>query len=39
VRKGWQLIVAGAKELAPGIDVILGEDFFHKAGCRIRPGP
>jgi len=31
VRKGWQPIVAGAKELAPGIDVILGEDFFLRA--------
>ena len=29
VRKGMYLIVAGARELAPGIDVILGDDFFH----------
>jgi hypothetical protein len=29
VRRGWQLIVAGARELAPGVDVILGDDFFH----------
>jgi predicted aspartyl protease len=29
VRKGWQLIVAGSQEFAPGIDVILGDDFFH----------
>jgi predicted aspartyl protease len=29
VRKGWQLMVAGAQELAPGVDVILGDDFFH----------
>lgn len=29
VRKGWQLIVAGAQEFAPGVDVILGDDFFH----------
>jgi len=31
VRQDWELIVAGAREFAPGIDVILGEDFFHKA--------
>jgi predicted aspartyl protease len=29
VRRGMHLIVAGARELAPGIDVILGDDFFH----------
>lgn len=29
VRKGMHLIVAGARELAPGVDVILGDDFFH----------
>ncbi len=29
VRKGWQLIVAGTQESAPGVDVILGDDFFH----------
>jgi predicted aspartyl protease len=29
VRKGMQLIVAGTQEFAPGVDVILGDDFFH----------
>jgi predicted aspartyl protease len=29
VRKGWQLIVAGIQEFGAGVDVILGEDFFH----------
>ncbi|MEO8305737.1 MAG: retroviral-like aspartic protease family protein [Betaproteobacteria bacterium] len=28
-RKDWQLIVAGEREFGPGIDVILGDDFFH----------
>jgi predicted aspartyl protease len=29
VRKSWQLLVAGEQDLGGGIDVILGEDFFH----------
>ena len=30
-RTSWQLLVAGGQDLGGGIDVVLGEDFFHAA--------
>lgn len=39
VRKGMHLIVAGTREFAPGVDVILDDDFFYNVDVEFDLAP